>query len=99
MSENVAYVTVVGSTADEADHDWRVEKTGANTFQVTDLATQEMAEVDLNSFDFEHNSLIKMQGGPQIDSQTFQLMSSENDMKFNFYYQGGKVETIVYDEA
>lgn len=25
-------------------------------------------------------------------------MSADDDIKFNFYYQGGKVETLVYDE-
>lgn len=26
-------------------------------------------------------------------------MSSDNDIKFDFFYQGGKVETRIYDEA
>lgn len=26
-------------------------------------------------------------------------MNSDNDIKFDFYYQGGKVETRIYDEA
>ena len=25
-------------------------------------------------------------------------MSADDDIKFNFYYQGGKVETLIYDE-
>ena len=25
-------------------------------------------------------------------------MGSDNDLKFDFYFQGGKVETLVYDE-
>jgi len=25
-------------------------------------------------------------------------LSADDDIKFNFYYQGGKVETLVYDE-
>lgn len=28
-----------------------------------------------------------------------QLLNINNDLKFDFYYMGGKVETIVYDEA
>ena len=32
-------------------------------------------------------------------SQTFQLLNSEHDIKFDFYFAGGKVETRVYDEA
>ena len=27
------------------------------------------------------------------------MLKSENDHKFDFYYQGGKVETLVYDET
>jgi len=87
-------------TADTSDHDWKVEKTvSSDTFKITDMETNETTEVDMSSFDFEHNSLIKLNGGSQIGEQTFQLMSAENDIKFNFYYQGGKVETLVYDEA
>ena len=95
------YVTVVGQNADIADHDWRVERSASDPtkFTVTDLATSESSEVSLSSFDFEHNSLIKMQGGDSIGSKTFQLINTENDIKFNFFYQGGKVETLVYDEA
>ena len=69
VNENVVYVTVVGSTADEPDHDWRVEKTGDSCFKITDMATDETSEVDLSSFVYEHNSLIKMQGSS--GSQTF----------------------------
>ena len=61
--EKVVYVTVVGQTAEESDHDWRVEKTGESSFKVTDLTSNETTEVDMSKFDYEHNSLIKMQGG------------------------------------
>lgn len=27
------------------------------------------------------------------------MLDSQNDIKFDFYYQGGKVETLVYDES
>ena len=67
-SENVVYVTVVGQSADEADHDWRVERSGPNTFKVTDLETNESSDVDMSSFDFSHNSLIKMEGGASLGS-------------------------------
>ena len=67
------YVTVVGQNADIADHDWRVERSASDStkFTVTDLVTSESSEVTLSSFDFEHNSLIKMQGGDSIGSKTF----------------------------
>jgi len=62
------------------------------------MATNESTEVDMSSFDYEHNSLIKMSGSDVVGEQTFQLLSSDNDIKFNFYYEGGKVETLIYDE-
>jgi len=71
----------------------------ASKFTITDLSSGEASEVDLSSFSYEHNSLIKMETeSANVGSQTFQLLSSENDIKFNFYYQGGLVETRVYDE-
>ena len=30
---------------------------------------------------------------------TLQLLNINNDLQFDFYYMGGKVETIVYDKA
>ena len=65
-SESVVYVTVVGMKEGEIDHDWRVEKSGPSTFKVTNLETSETSDVDLSSFDYSHNSLIKMQGGSQV---------------------------------
>lgn len=58
-------------TSDLSDHDWRVEKISKGSssnaaFKITDLETNESTEVDLSSFDFEHNSLIKMEAGSQI---------------------------------
>ena len=93
----VIYVTVVGQTIDDEDHDWRVERStsDASKFTITDMTTNESSEVDLSSFSYEHNSLIKMETDK---NHTFQLLGSENDIKFNFYYAGGLVETRVYDE-
>merc|ERR1712060_597353 len=56
------------------------------------MGSGEESSVDVSNFSFEHNSLIKM------DDQTFQLLNTQNDIKLDFYYQGGKVETMVYDE-
>jgi len=98
--KRVVYVTVLGQNAEETDHDWKVERSvsDASKFTVTDLATNESTEIDLSSFVYEHNSLIKMEGGVNLGSQVFQLVSTENDIKFDFYFEGGKVETLVYDE-
>ena len=84
-----------------ADRDLKVERSASNgsKFTITDLESKQSTEVDLASFDYEHNSLIKMQASGAIGSQTFQLLSSDNDIKFDFYFEGGKVETRVYDEA
>jgi len=62
--DRVIYVTVVGQ-AEEADHDWKVEKsaTDSSKFTVTDMATNESSEMELSNFDFSHNSLIKMKAG------------------------------------
>ena len=61
---------MVGQTADHEDHDWRVERsaTDSTKFTVTDMATNESTEVDLSSFDYEHNSLIKLEGGANVGS-------------------------------
>lgn len=99
-SERVIYVTVLGQTSEDKEHDWKVERCASDPskFTVTDLESNEATQVDLSSFAFEHNSLIKMDGGDSLGEQTFQLLSTENDIKFDFYFQGGKVETLVYDE-
>jgi len=100
-AERVIYVTVNGQTADEADDDWRVERclSDPSKFTITNLTSGETTELDLASFAYEHNSLIKLEGSGKMGRQTFQLLSSENDIKFNFYFQGGMVETRVYNES
>ena len=50
------------------------------------MSSGEASEVDVSSFNYEHNSLIKMEGGSSVGSQTFQLMGSDNDLKFDFYF-------------
>ena len=93
-------MTVLGQGAEDSDTDIKVERCASDSskFTVTDLASGESCDLDVASFDYEHNSLIKMEGGADVGSQTFQLMGSDNDLKFDFYFQGGKVETLVYDE-
>jgi hypothetical protein len=31
--------------------------------------------------------------------ETLQFMGSQNDIKFDFYYEGGKVTAMIYDET
>ena len=98
IDEHVIYVTVIGS-GDMADHDWKVEKLSDrdSVFEVTDLESGQKQEIEVSDFVFEHNSLIKMDGSQ--GQTTLQLLNMNNDLKFDFYYMGGKVETIVYDES
>mmetsp|Transcript_15057 Transcript_15057/g.20453 ORF Transcript_15057/g.20453 Transcript_15057/m.20453 type:complete len:178 (+) Transcript_15057:1558-2091(+) len=90
----------MGQNMEESDHDWKVERSAsdASKFTITDVATGESSEVDLSNFDYSHNSLIKLEADGAMGSQTFQLLSSENDIKFNFYFEGGRVETRVYSQ-
>ena len=72
--ERVIYVTVVGQSIEESDTDLRVERSAsdASKFTITDLSSGESSEVDLSSFSYEHNSLIKMETeSASVGSQTF----------------------------
>jgi len=94
------YITIVGK-GEEADNDWKVEvDEEAGVFHVTDLSGDEQTKntLKLSDFDFSHNSLINMNLEGHSD-KTLQLESSQDDLKFSFYYLGNKVDTIVYDEA
>ena len=71
---------------------------GSQNFTVTDLATQKSNTFSIKKFDYIHNSLIKMDMG-QNGVETLQFLGSEHDLKFDFYYCGGKVKTMVYDET
>lgn len=97
VEESVVYVTVVGMKEGEKDQDWKVEKFEDGHYQVTDLESGKAEDITLSSFEHEHNSLIKMDGSD--GQKTLQILSNKNDLNFDFYYGGGKVETIVYDEA
>lgn len=86
------YVTIVGK-GDDADKDFKVEQSGDGSFSVTDMETGTSTSINVGDIDYSHNSLLKM------GDTTLQLMHAENDLKFDFYYMGGKVETLVYDES
>lgn len=53
------YATIIGK-GDEADRDWKVEAHENDSYTVTDMATGNSVQIQMNNFDFEHNSLIKM---------------------------------------
>jgi hypothetical protein len=54
----VVYVTVVGQ-GEEPDRDWRVELAG-DSYTVTDVESGKSTTHRVNSYEFEHNSLIKL---------------------------------------
>ena len=91
-------MTLLDSGHDAKDRDFKVEKLSDERFLVTDMASGTSQGIEISNFDYEHNSLIKMdeKGGK---NSTFQLLNVANDIKFDFYYAGGKVETLVYDET
>lgn len=94
--EHVVYVTVVGQ-GDAPDRDWRVELVG-DAYKVTDMESGQSSSHKINSYAFEHNSLIKLDVEGR-ENETFQLTGQKNELKFDFYYKGGKVETLCYDET
>jgi len=98
IQDHTLFVTIVGK-GEEADHDWKVVMhPGTNDFTITDLDNGESTTLDLTNFNFSRNTLVEMETNKGADNDIIQLMGSENDLKFNFYYQGGKVETYVYNE-
>lgn len=94
--EHVVYVTVVGQ-GEEPDRDWRVELAG-DSYTVTDVESGKSTTHRVNSYAFEHNSLIKL-NIENRGNETFQLTGQKNELRFDFYYKGGKVETLAYDES
>jgi biotin carboxyl carrier protein len=88
-------VTIVGKAGEE-DCDYKIEHADG-AYTVTDLSSGASSNLSPSSFSFEHNSLVKV--GNSEGTDVLQLLSSDNDMKFDFYFKGGKVETVVYDEA
>jgi acetyl/propionyl-CoA carboxylase alpha subunit len=94
LHNKVVYVTILGK-GDDADKDFKVEC--ADKFKVTDVASGQMTEHRVSAFDFEHNSLIKL--GLGANTETLQFMGQQHDLKFNFYYQGGYINTMIYDET
>ena len=51
----------------------------------------------MSDFDFNHNSLIRMNVGGQ--ENVVQYVGQQHDLKFDFYFRGGNVNTMCYDET
>lgn len=64
---------------------------------MTDVASGASNEHKVSDFNFEHNSLIKL--GLGTSTEIIQYLGQENDLKFNFYYHGGYINTMIYDET
>ena len=93
------YVTIVGK-GDQTDRDVKVERidrAATTIFRVTDLETKEQHDYTMADIDFEHNALLRLTESDNSKT-TIQVLDQSNDIKFDFYYAGGKVETLVYDE-
>lgn len=96
VTNKVVYITILGK-GEEADRDWKVEH-NSDSYVITDMASGNSSEHKINAFLFEHNSLIKMDLQTQ-GSQTLQFIGQQHDLKFDFYYQGGQINTMLYDET
>jgi len=82
LHNKVVYVLIEGK-GEEHDKEWKVEFNDKD-YIITDLATGKSNSHKINSFAFEHNSLIKL--GLEHGVETLQFIGSQNDLKFDFYY-------------
>lgn len=90
------YVTVVGK-GDELDHDLKVEWGESGGLTVTDLVSSESATFD-DEWNMPNSNILETD--PQSDNHnSIQYLGQQGneDLKFDFFYQGGRVQTIVYD--
>jgi len=92
LQEKVLYVTVPG---DDADQDFKVEQSG-DSFTVTEVKSRETQVINLTDYNFEHNCLIEL--CQENKNTKLQLMKQENDLHFQFYFGGNKINTQVFDE-
>jgi propionyl-CoA carboxylase alpha chain len=95
IHNSVVYVSIFGK-GDVGDRDWKVEM-NESEYKITDMASGKSTISNLKNFSFVHNSLIRF--GLNEGEHTLQFMGSTNDLRFDFYYQGGKINTMIYDEV
>lgn len=81
---------------DVEDRDWKIEH-AKDSYTVTDMASGNSTVLKMNNFEFEHNSLITMD--LEQGQEVIQFIGQQHDLKFDFYYQGGQVNTMVFDET
>lgn len=65
-------------------------------FEVTDLASGESNMINSSLFDFEYNSLVRL--NVNDDNEILQLLGQTNNLDYSFYFRNGKVDCTVYDE-
>lgn len=97
-SLSTVYVTVEGQN-DEPDHDLSVQYSSVNgkvTLTVTDLVSGEVYTNEIDELEYEHNSMIHIASSGE--NFTVQTLGNKNDLMFDFFYQGGRVKTRIYDE-
>jgi len=88
-------MTVLGKD-DNEDRDWKIEHVGGS-YTVTDVSSGSSSELKMDNFEFEHNSLISMDLAH--GKEVIQFVGQQHDLKFDFYYKGGQVNTMIYDET
>jgi propionyl-CoA carboxylase alpha chain len=95
LHNKVVYVTILGK-GEFADREYKVEGNETH-YKITDLLNGKTTVHALNNFNYSHNSLLRL--GLSQGNETLQFMGSTNDLRFDFYYHGGKINTLIYDEV
>lgn len=72
-------MTVRGK-GDEVDKDLKVVHNKDNQFEVTDLSSGESKVIDCTDFDFEYNSLIRM--NVDKSAETLQFLGQTNNLDY-----------------
>lgn len=96
IHNKTVYVTIVGK-GEDSDRDWKVSQLSADQFEITCMETNKSTKVNMSGFNFEHNSLIEMTVGS--DDFVVQYVGQQHDLKYDFYFCGGNVNTMIYDET
>ena len=93
-SNDVMYTTIEGMR-EEPDCDFKIERTGSDSFKATNLTTGEETSHKMSDFKFEFNSLItfNLDGEERI----LQFDSVKNDgITHRFHHKGNNVAVITY---
>lgn len=89
------FVTIDSLGDDQPEVDFKVQKTAANSFEITNMATGESRTVAVDDFNFEYHSLVSL----KLDSEEKMLQfakSSNGGIDFTFNLKGNSVNMRVY---